>query len=337
MESLVHPDATIRIEETGESQRLVTIVPERPDYYVHVRSWRTSYPVPLMERILAVKGPAYLLDEIRREEDPAYVLAFLREGILGYLSPEEFSGKRILDFGCGCGSSSLVMSRLFPSAVILGVELEKQFLDVARERASFRAAENVRFLPSPAPDRLPEEIGQVDFITLNAVYEHLLPGERRLLMPMLWSLLAPGGVLFLNQTPNRYFPIESHTTGLPLVNYLPASLAYPIVRKAWRQYLPGDTWEDLLRKGIRGAAVGEIMGHLRRGVEPRPVLMKPHGSGLNSHLDLWFRISEGSRPMFSKHIMKRILGVLNFVTRCELSPHLFLAIRKSRGRNMNCA
>jgi hypothetical protein len=40
-------------------------------------------------------------------------------------------------------------------------------------------------------------------------------------MAELWRQLRLGGILFLNQTPHRYYPLEHHTTGLPLLNYLP--------------------------------------------------------------------------------------------------------------------
>jgi len=47
---------------------------------------------------------------------------------------------------------------------------------------------------------------------------------------MLWSLLRPGGVLFVNQTPYRWRPLEYHITSLPFVNYLPAFAAMRVAR-----------------------------------------------------------------------------------------------------------
>jgi hypothetical protein len=85
---------------------------------------------------------------------------------------------------------------------------------------------NVRFLASPCPTALPEDLPNFDFITLSAVYEHLLPHEREEVMPRIWAALSPGGVIFINQTPHRYFPIELHSTGLPFINYLPDRLAH---------------------------------------------------------------------------------------------------------------
>jgi hypothetical protein len=40
------------------------------------------YPHELIEHVLRVKGPGSLCDELRRDEDPSYVEADLRDGIL---------------------------------------------------------------------------------------------------------------------------------------------------------------------------------------------------------------------------------------------------------------
>jgi hypothetical protein len=75
-------------------------------------------------------------------------------------------------------------------------------------------------------DQLPAQIGQFDFVMLSAVYEHLLPGERTVVMPLLWSVMKEGAAIFINQTPYRYFPFEHHSTGLWLINYVPDGMAH---------------------------------------------------------------------------------------------------------------
>ena len=80
---------------------------------------------------------------------------------------------------------------------------------------------------------------EFDVIQLNAVFEHLVPQERKKLMPDLWQRLRLGGYLVLTETPWRWFPIETHTTGLPFVNYMPDRLALAAVRYRHSKSLAG--------------------------------------------------------------------------------------------------
>src|SRR5437763_4726752 len=142
-------------------------------------SWTTAYPPELILEIHATKR-GYVCDEIRREEDPRYVERAIRHEVLGYVDAEAFRGKRILDFGCGAGASTLVMSRLLPPCELVGVELEERLLNLARLRAGYLGKSALRFLLSPSGTTLPAALGEFDYIVLSAVYEHLLPNERRL-------------------------------------------------------------------------------------------------------------------------------------------------------------
>src|SRR4051812_19084126 len=94
---------------------------------------------------------------------------------MGYVDAEAFRGKRVLDFGCGAGASTLVMSRLLPPCEIVGVELEERLLRLARLRAEYLRKPGLRFFESPSGTALPAGLGTFDYIVLSAVYEHLLP------------------------------------------------------------------------------------------------------------------------------------------------------------------
>ena len=91
------------------------------------------------------------------------------------------------------------------------------------------------------PAKLDQLDGSFDLINLNAVFEHLLPAERRSLLPELWRRLANNGRLVLTETPWRWFPIETHTTSRPLMNYLPDRLALAVARRSGH-YGPDLTW-----------------------------------------------------------------------------------------------
>jgi 2-polyprenyl-3-methyl-5-hydroxy-6-metoxy-1,4-benzoquinol methylase len=329
--SLDHPEGSVRIDNLACNKNHVSIYPADPSLYVLRQSCETSYPTTLIQEILQAKGLGALCDEILRDEDPLYVETALKYGMLGYLDADSFKGKRLLDFGCGAGSSTMVLARLFPETQIVGVELEEGFLSVARLRAEHYRLSNVRFLLSPSPDHLPSGLESFDFISFSAVFEHLLPNERRTILPQIWSLLKPGGVLFLNQTPHRFFPIEYHTTGLPLLNYLPDRLAFAVAVRFSKQVRRGDRWETLLRRGIRGATESEVLRILQSDLHNQPILLEPNGLGIHDKLDLWYAASSDNRLPTVKKIVKIIYRIVNFVSRRNFAPGLNMAIQKSGG------
>ena len=192
---------------------------------------------------------------------------------------------------------------------------------IARLRAAYYGLLNIAFFPMPGGTELPTGIGQFDFIILSAVYEHLLPPERELVMPRLWAVLKPGGILFVNQTPFRYFPIESHTTGLPALNYLPGWMVLAVARRFSRNVAPDESWESLLRRGIRGGTEREIARLLGRGAEA----LAPVQCG-KDNIDLWF--SELS-PRFRgvKQIIRLALKVVRRASGISVLPQLSLAFR----------
>jgi 2-polyprenyl-3-methyl-5-hydroxy-6-metoxy-1,4-benzoquinol methylase len=309
----------------------ITIV-ELPDGRRRVRvgsvRWDTTYPRSLVDAIIATKGPA-TVDEIRRDEDERYVAQHLRLELLAFLDDASFVERRLLDFGCGAGASTMCLARLLPSTSIVGLDYQRALIELAELRRRYYAFAAVRFACSPAPDVLPADLGDFDFVVLSAVYEHLLPDERAPLLGRLWRLVRPGGVLFLNQTPHRYWPIEAHTTRLPLLNYLPDPLALLTARAFCARVLPEQTWNELLRRGIRGGTAREIMRHVASSGAGRPELLEPVRFGLRDRIDLWYLVSTRARTHRLKPPLRRVLKTLRRVTGVTLVPHLALAIRKA--------
>ncbi len=323
---LTHPDALIRVEEVN-GKRVIMVEPKN-GLFTPEKKWVTDYPLELIEHVLRVKGPAYLCDEIMRDEDPRYVQHSFRWDILSYIGQEDFVGRRMLDFGSGSGASSMVLARMFPETRVVGVELVPEFVDLARHRAEFyRVKDHVSFQLSPDANNLPPEIGDFDYIIFSAVYEHLLPKERQVILPLLWRHLNQGGVLFLDQTPYRWFPIEMHTTGLPFINYLPDRLSLYYARRFSRRVNSDASWSELLRRGIHGGTVQEVMKILD-GEERKAELINPSKLGVKDHIELWYQLSSTTRKPLTKKLMMYGFRVIKAVTGVTMIPTLSLAIRK---------
>ena len=325
--TLKHPDATITVEELSTGKRKITIVPINNNLFVSKSTWETSYPIPLIKQILTVKGPGSVCDEIMRDEDPNYVQRNLELSIFAYVDKEIFRNARILDFGCGSGSSSLILSRLFPTADLVGVELVEEFVSIARKRAEYYGLKNVTFLVSPDGKSLPDGLGDFDIVVLSAVFEHLLPDERTVVLPLVWSHLKSGGILILTDTPYRFFPFEGHTTQLPLINYFPDNLALLLTRRFSKKMGPNVDWETLLRKGIRGGTVKEIVGILEQTLG-KPVLLEPDRLGIKDRVDLWFKRPSAGGISYPRRLAYGLFKILRRATGFELVSYLSLAIRK---------
>ena len=224
----------------------------------------------------------------------------------------------------------MVLARMFPRSEVIGLELQPALLDVAQQRRAFYRYPNVSLLRSERSDGLPAELGSFDFVVMSAVYEHLLPDERRRLMPQLWACLAPGGCLLLNQTPHRFFPFESHTTNLPLINYLPDRLALLAARRFSRRTRDMSSWQALLRQGIRGATEREVLRSLgppEGHVAPR--LLLPRAPGYRDRVDVWYgALSPRHRPL--KQACRELLRLIERVCGTTLVTNLSLAIGKDR-------
>lgn len=323
MLELHHAEGIATVEDLPDGRRRVNVTPAKSDAFISRRSAETSYPVPLIEAVLEAKGIDFVCDELAREEDERYLRLELERSMLPYVPAKDWAGKSVLDFGCGAGASTLTLARMFPETTITGVELEESNVRLARARAAHYGV-RARFLVSPRPDALPDELGAYDFVVLSAVYEHLLPAERGTVLPLVWGRLKPGGVLFLNQTPYRYWHKEGHTTGLRFINFLPDRLAFAYARHASKRSRRDHTWEGFLRYGIRGATIPEIMGVLRRA-GARAELLKG-AAPLRDPVDMWYAMG---RPKAVRRAAWAVVKAANALTGLAVCPVIAIALRKN--------
>ena len=286
----------------GERTR-ITLKPHDPQTFVALQSCDTALPLDIIE-LLANKTPfAWVCEFITRHDD--YVADILRKQLFAYFSPSDFDGKRVLDFGCGSGASTLAMAAMLPGASITGVELDPGNVELANQIAQRKDAKNVRFLVSPSGDCLPPQIGQFDFIVLSAVYEHLLPAERRTVMPLLWEALKPGGVLFINQTPHRYVPLEHHSTGLWFINYLPDKAAHWVARHFARYKTESNRspdWAVHLRAGLRGGTERGMIADVTCKGGPKATILQPCQNGLKDRADYWLHCTSPRHRLFKRGV-----------------------------------
>jgi len=309
----------------------LTLIPRHESLYIPRRTCETSFPPELIRVIASKTAFAWLCDAIARHEDPTYVSAVLLRQLFSYFAAADFAGKRLLDFGCGSGASTFAIAAALPRTEVIGVELNPTSVEIAQSIAAYRRLPNVRFLTSPSGAALPSGIGQLDFIMFSAVYEHLLPTERKTLMPLIWSVLRPGGVLFINQTPHRLFPYEHHSTRLWLINYLPDRVAHRVARRYARHNPELNSsldWNELLRGGIRGGTEREIMRNLCLASSATATILQPSQNGLKDRADYWLA-STSHRMRLAKKAIAALYRASDRLFGTVPSINVDVVIRKS--------
>ncbi len=74
-------------------------------------------------------------------------------------------------------------------------------------------------------------------------------------------MLAPGGHIAILDTPNRLFPLETHSVGLPLIQWLPAPLAFAYAKLARPARMRGVDYAGFVMDGTgwRNASLSECL------------------------------------------------------------------------------
>ncbi len=314
----------------------IRLVPKHKEIFVTRRSCNTNFPPPLIEFLLDKFSFAWVCENIARHEDQTYVFGILKRQLFSHFEPSAFKGKRLLDFGCGTGASTLALASMLPETEICGVELRQGSIDIANRINEYRGCKNVQFLCSPAGDRLPEGIGSFDFATLSAVYEHLLPSERKVVLQLIWSAMKPGGTLFINQTPYRYFPFEHHSTGLWFINFFPDTVAHWMARHLARinpEINKSPNWEVHLRGGIRGGTEWEILRNLGPDARGHARILQPRKDAARDRAAYWLACTGSERYRRTKTLVASMFRITDRLWGTVPSLNLEFAIQKSAGQN----
>lgn len=186
-----------------------------------------------------------------------------RRGIVPFLdNVSTLQGSRILEIGCGTGSSTVALAE--QGAKITGIDIDKGALTVAKERsknyglnAEFRLLNSVEMADT-------FDAKEFDFIIFFACLEHMTISERLISLRDAWEMLSSEGLLIIVETPNRLWYFDSHTSKLPFFQWLPNELAFKYssfsprknFRELYRDY-DANSKEHFLRRG-RGMSFHEL-------------------------------------------------------------------------------
>ena len=244
-------DVDYRLADLGD-RRVLTVngVP-------HVTSYSERVVRLLIERKGPQRAPLYFPF---KETRGRHFLAPLRE----YLRRLGASGLAVLEVGCSFGHITECLAEEPMIAKIHAFDVDPAFVTITRakvEELGLKAVREVARFTNAETCRLPYADGQFDLVLAIGVVEHLPRTSRRAQVDEYYRVLARGGHIAILDTPNRLFPLETHSVGLPLVQWLPAPLAYRYARLGRPARFRDVGYAEFIADGTgwRNATLGECL------------------------------------------------------------------------------
>jgi SAM-dependent methyltransferase len=213
------------------------------------RQYPTRYSARVIQMLVERKGarraPLYFdFKETRGRHFLGPLFAYLRARGVRRLGA--------LEVGCSFGHMTEYLAEQPEVAALTTFDTDAAFVELTRakvEEMGLAAVREVRHLDQDATRRLPWADGAFDLVLAVGVIEHLPARWRRTQVDEYYRVLAPGGYLAVLDTPNRWFPLETHTVGLPLVQWLPPRLAWRYAKLGHPRRYRALTFEEFVADG----------------------------------------------------------------------------------------
>jgi SAM-dependent methyltransferase len=195
------------------------------------RQYPTRYSARVIRMLVERKGAdrAPLYFPFKAERGPF----FLGPGF-AYLRRVGATGLRVLEVGCSFGHMTEYLAEQPEVTALSTFDTDPAFVELARvkvDELGLGVVCEVLHLDQAATCRLPWPDAAFDLVLAVGIVEHLPERFRRRQVDEYYRVLRPGGHIAILDTPNRWFPYETHSTeGLLLVQWLPPRLAYRYIR-----------------------------------------------------------------------------------------------------------
>jgi SAM-dependent methyltransferase len=211
----------------------------------------------LVERKGARRAPLYF--PFKEERARLFLDPLLR-----YLRGRGARDLSVLEVGASFGHMTEYLAEQTEIAEIHCFDTDPAFVDIVRakvEEQGLRTVKEVRLFGNDETRRLPWPDARFDLVVVVGVVEHLPARNRRTQVDEYYRVLAPGGHIAILDTPNRLFPLETHSIGLPLVQWLPSRLAYAYARLARPRKFGAVSYESFVADGTgwRNATLADCL------------------------------------------------------------------------------
>jgi len=184
------------------------------------------------------------------------------ERLMTYLGRRGARALRALEVGCSFGHITEYLAEQDVIGEVRCFEVDPAFAEITRLKVQELALAKVRevlWLTDEETTRLPFPDDAFDLVLALGVIEHLPARGRHRYVDEYYRVLRPGGHIAVLDTPNRAFPFETHSVGLPGVQWLPSALAFSYARTLRPARLAGVPFEEFDAGAWRNASWREIL------------------------------------------------------------------------------
>jgi SAM-dependent methyltransferase len=119
---------------------------------------------------------------------------YFAEGRVSFLADSlralSFSASRVMDFGCGRGTTAPFLIQHLKPRAFLGVDVSEESIAFARQ-VPLEVTARYESLQEYKP------AGDIDLIYSNGTFHHIPPEHRPAALEVLWRALRPGGIFAL--------------------------------------------------------------------------------------------------------------------------------------------
>jgi SAM-dependent methyltransferase len=176
---------------------------------------------------------------------------YFLERLFTNLAARGASSLAVLEVGCSFGHITEYLNDQPLVATIDAFDVDSEFVEMTRTKIEDLGLAKVRRLLKLTDEettRLPFADHAFDVVLAIGVVEYLAPAGRHRHVDEWWRVLSPGGHLVILDTPNRAFPLDTHSAGLPGIQWLPPRIAFAYARLG-RPKFRGVSFEQFDRHG----------------------------------------------------------------------------------------
>ena len=165
------------------------------------------------------------------------------------------SPRKIIDLGCGTGSTTILLQQAFPNAKIIGLDLSPQMLIMSNHKAQQAGLNNIRWVHGIA-EATGLEASEFDVVTASLLFHETPTSISQAILNEAYRLLKPGGKVIILDGHQK---ILRNTTWLTEIfeepyikDYAASSVDAWLGKAGFSQVLTEDVWwTNQLSTGVK--------------------------------------------------------------------------------------